>query len=462
MHLCAWGDASKNLVRRFDMQTAVDEIHYVGERSRALNWIICDANFGILERDIELARHIRQVRDAHGYPKTCHVWLAKNVTERNLEIGKILGDMVVPVMAVQSLDDEVLRNIKQSNISTETYVQYQRQFHRIGSTTYSDLIVPLPGETLKSHVAGLSKLFSHGVDEIACHNMRLLAGAEANSDETRETFGFRTRYRLIHGDAGIYGREVRAEIRSFEYEDPLRSTTSMTEEQMFYLRKLHVLVDCMWNSRLYRPLLRALALYGVNQVDVLRALLAVADGSSPVDIEADARADVRRFFAAFEQASRSEWFDSAEEIEVYFARPENFQRLLDQEFEKLNIQYSVVLLNRFKPSFDRVIADLCRSFDTVPHDVLEPVCAYAFAQFPGLDATGTERALFIPDNLDRLNDRTVGDFAPSTSLRRITFVEDERRAELRRLIVEARGRTLSRDPQHAAHHARLTTTEAVA
>ena len=140
---CAWGSASKDLVRRMDLDVALEEIKYVGEKSEAKNWIVCDANFGLLKRDVELARAIRKVKDEKGRPDKCDIWLAKNTTDRNLEIAEIMGDMIVPVMAVQTLADEVLKNINRDNISTDTYAAYQRRFHSIGSKTYSDVIVPL-------------------------------------------------------------------------------------------------------------------------------------------------------------------------------------------------------------------------------------------------------------------------------------------------------------------------------
>ena len=133
---CAWGSASKDLVRRMDFDIAIEEIKYVGAMSNAKNWIVCDANFGLLKRDINLAKAIREVKNQTGSPDKCHIWLAKNVTDRNLEIAEILGDMIVPVMAVQSLAPDVLKNIKRDNINTETYAAYQNRFHSIGSRTY--------------------------------------------------------------------------------------------------------------------------------------------------------------------------------------------------------------------------------------------------------------------------------------------------------------------------------------
>jgi radical SAM superfamily enzyme YgiQ (UPF0313 family) len=433
---CAWGMASKDLVRRFDLDMALDDIEYVSARSRARNWIFCDANFGILKRDVEIAQAIRGARDRTGFPHKCHIWLAKNVTDRNLEIGAILGDMTVPVMAVQSLDDQVLANIKRDNISTDTYVEYQKKFHAQGSRTYSDLIVPLPAETLDSHLAGLRSLFSFGVDIIQNHNMRLLAGAETNSTETRERFGFRTRYRLIHGDAGAYRAPDGTALRCFEYEESLRETTTMSENDLFYLRKLHFLVDFAWNIEVYRPLLKALQSYGVNPVDALQKLLDDAAG--------DAGGRLADFFADFDRRSRDEWFDSAEAIEACFADPREFQRLLDQEFEKLNILFSVIALKDYKRDFDRAMKRIAKGFGIVPRAVLDPVAALSFAAFPPLASTKRERVVEAPGNLGDLTPETAADFAPAETPRTYRFVEGPRRGELRKLIGATQSRTLSK------------------
>ena len=99
---CAWGAASKNVVRQLELDSVHSEIAYVSARSTARNWIFCDANFGMLKRDVEIARAIRRRRDETGLPRNCHIWLAKNANVRNLEIGSILGDMIVPVMACKA------------------------------------------------------------------------------------------------------------------------------------------------------------------------------------------------------------------------------------------------------------------------------------------------------------------------------------------------------------------------
>ncbi len=427
---CAWGSASKDLVRRIDLDQSLAEIAYVGERSSAANWIICDANFGILPRDIELAKAIRKVKDERGAPSKCHIWLAKNVTDRNLAIGEILEDMIEPVMAVQSLDEVVLKHIKRDNISLDTYIKYQERFHRIGSRTNSDLIVPLPGETLQTHLKALGTLMDVGVDVIANHNMRLLAGAETNSQDTRDRFSFWTRYRLIHGDAGEYRAPGGEIVRAFEYEESLRSTEVMSEEELFYLRKLHFLVDFCWNFEIYRPLLNVGQLYGISPIDVLVVLLK--------------RDDLAAFFVEFDASSHAEWFDSAQQIEGYFSEPQNWARLLNHEFEKLNIQFSVIALRDHKSAFDGAIEQTMRSFAAVPEDILSEVATVTFALFPPINQAAPSEPIIVPENLLSLHSAHLGQFRLAQQRLALHLVETKSRSDLRSIIASAQGSTLSK------------------
>ncbi len=433
---CAWGAASKDLVRRMDLDQALAEIAYVGQRSDARNWIVCDANFGILKRDVEIAKAIRGVKDTTGAPDKCHIWLAKNVTERNLEIGEIFGDMTVPVMAVQSLDDGVLKKIKRDNISLDTYADYQRKFHSIGSRTYSDLIVPLPGETLATHMAALGELMRLGVDIIQNHNMRLLAGAETNDPETRRDYDFASRYRLIHGDAGIYRDPMGREIRAFEFEESLRATDSMTEAELFHLRKVHFLVDFAWNLEAYKPLLKAAASHGADPTAIIEAVLARA--AAP---EHDATA---RFLAQLDAYSHDEWFDSEQAIVDYFAETENFRRLIEQEFEKLNIMFSVVLLRDAKAAFDDHFETVIRDTGAVPAEMLSAVARHSFALFPPLDTDAATASVDLPENYFDLNFDRPNGIELSGRSREFALVESPKRREVRELLGDSRHKTLSK------------------
>jgi len=432
---CAWGMASRNLVRRFSLETALAEIAYVGERSSARNWVVCDANFRILKRDVKIAQAIRDVKDNTGTPEQCHTWLAKNVTARNLEIAEILGDMVVSVMAVQSMDEDVLKAIKRDNISLDTYQSYQEKFHAIGSTTYSDVIVPLPGETLETHLDGLRKLFDFDVDIIQNHNCRMLAGCELNSLESRERWGFRTRYRLIHGDAGSYKAGPNETIECFEYEESLRETATMSEAELFFLRKVHFLVDFCWNGGVYKPILKYLrSQCGISPVDVFIELCGNLEGHKANDLAS--------FWKSFDEFSQCEWFDSRESIETYFSDPANFKKLTGGDFEKINILYGIIAIRDFKPQFDAVFRWIFERSVSNNDENCRDFASVTFARFPPLHATPDESDFIVA--LD-----VVGYFDLHQTLEaehsiRISLKPESAREKIKAVLTQSEGMTISK------------------
>ncbi len=58
---CDWGSATLQKVTRFDPQRVIDEVEYIAG-TQAPVIFIADANFGMLEQDIEIARGIVEIR----------------------------------------------------------------------------------------------------------------------------------------------------------------------------------------------------------------------------------------------------------------------------------------------------------------------------------------------------------------------------------------------------------------
>lgn len=440
---CAWGSASKDLVRQFDIETILAEIEYVSQRSPARNWIFCDANFGMLQRDVTIAQAIRKAKDSRGLPEQCHIWLSKNTTDRNLAIGRILAEMTVPVMAVQSFNPETLSAIKRGNIALTTYEAYQQSFHKIGSSTYSDLIVPLPNETLATHLDALAKLFFLRVDIVANHNLRLLAGSELNLNSSREKYQFRARYRLIHGDAGRYATPSSGYIDAFEYEESLRETTTFSEPELFYLRKIHFLVDFCWNSKTYAPLLKLLLSHGVNPVEVFKRILASLNPKI-VENEAEHWKRIRMFFDSFDADSRGEWFDSKEAIEEFFSNSDNFDRLIDQQFDKLNILYSILALRDYKPAFDYVFAEIATTFDCIPTTTLQSCATICFNLFPSLQSNVPPLVDTIEGCLVRCFSHSAQDAVCKMAAVKVRVAESKDRDDVRRLLLDPAGACISK------------------
>ena len=439
---CSWGSASKSSIRKFNSDTILEEIDYIGKRSQSHRWMVADANFGILKRDMEIARAIRRVKDQHNYPETCHIEMAKNVSDRNIEITRILGDMVQPNMALQSMNEEVLANIKRSNISNEAYFAHQQKFQELGSNTVSEFIVPLPGEKLETHKNAIDKLCQMGISSIINHNLRLLEGAEASSEETRQTYKFRTRYRLIHGDAGIYPTPDGTEIRAFEYEESLRETATMSEAELFYLRKLHFLLEFFWNLNVYKPLMELVARYEMSVMAVLDRVLDIAD--DPDSSLGEHGRKVAEFFDQFDEKSRAEWFDSPEEIEAHFYDEDNFKRLINHEYEKLNILFSVILLKDYKPAFDSVVKYAVEGLGKIPEPVLTDVSDYTIALFPSLETRVEDMELSLPENFEELMTGSVADYVRSPKSEFFQFTDSPQRKEMLKILSSTKDKALSK------------------
>ena len=289
----------------------------------------------------------------------------------------------------------------------------------MGSTTHSDLIIPLPGESLESHYSGLRKLFDVGVDIIMNNNMRMLPGTEMNSQKTRIKFNFKTRYRLIHGDSGCYKSADGKEIKTFELEESLRATNTMSEDEVFKLREVHFLVEFMWNFQIYSDLLKVAKKFKINQLDLIIKFL--EKGKKDLNLQ--------NFWIQFDKASKGEWFNSRKEAEEFFSKKENFENLINQEYEKLNIQFSIVILKDYKKYFDEVLVETIKDFGAVPEYLIKDVSKIVFAQFPPFSAGNIDIKSKInfknihKENLDEDKDSTFYNYHFPVSIKQKKIIK---------------------------------------
>jgi len=197
---CNWGSATVSKVNRFGLDRVMEELDYIASRVRDNdNLTVADANFGILKRDLEIAEKIESLWQSHGYPAHIQLWYTKNSSRRTIEIGRILGKKVRFLLAIQSLNEEVLANIKRDNIKLETYEELTVYARENSLLTASDIIVGLPGEDLASVKSSMETLHRRGVEKVDVFSLMLIPGTELYSRKTRRRFGLKTMHRLAQG-----------------------------------------------------------------------------------------------------------------------------------------------------------------------------------------------------------------------------------------------------------------------
>ena len=217
---CNWGSATVSKVNRFSLDRVMEELEYIAEHVRDTdNLTVADANFGILKRDLEIAEKIESLWQRHGYPAHIQLWYTKNSSRRTIDIGRVLGKKVRFLLAIQSLNEEVLANIKRDNIKLETYEELTVYARKKSLLTASDIIVGLPGEDLPSVKSNMETLHRRGVEKVDVFSLMLIPGTELYSQESRDRFGMKVMHRLAQGCIIDVDGEVIAETEELVVEN---------------------------------------------------------------------------------------------------------------------------------------------------------------------------------------------------------------------------------------------------
>ena len=321
---CAWGTMLPR-IRTRPLDQVLEEIEYIAEKSAGqATWIFCDSNFGILPRDVEIAKKVREVMDKKGYPKNVIVWQSKNTPGRNIEITELLGGNKRGLIAIQSADPKVLDNIGRGAIKMSGIKEQIDYFHNKNLEVGTDVMMGLPGDNAKSHYDTLAAAFDMGFDYIATLNTMLLQGTKYESDEYRQRYGVKTKYRPIFGAYGKYDNKI-----VFEIEESVRATKDMSEEELNNFKIHHWLIFFVWNYGIFKPILLLGKKQGINPEIIIDELSLT---KNPI---------LRNFFDRIKKESMEEWFKTKEEMISFYEQPENFNNLVNG-FARLNVFYAAL------------------------------------------------------------------------------------------------------------------------
>ncbi|MEP1743580.1 MAG: radical SAM protein [Kangiellaceae bacterium] len=164
---CDWGSATMQKIRKFDVERVRQEIEWIGRHNIKVLWI-ADANYGVFDRDIEIAQMIVDTKQKYGFPREVVVNYTKNTTSRLVEIIKIFsaGNIISQgIISIQTTDSQTLEVINRKNIKTKKYDELTKIFAAANLPLSTDLMIGLPGSTLESFEKDLQRYID--VDVIA-------------------------------------------------------------------------------------------------------------------------------------------------------------------------------------------------------------------------------------------------------------------------------------------------------
>jgi putative methyltransferase len=182
---CDWGSLTYNKVKKFDLERVFAELEWIGKNKCGFV-SITDANFGMfVERDNAIADKLLEVQDKYGYPYTFSVAWAKN---QKAEVFDIVFKLIKSpkfnqglTVSVQSMDLDVLENIKRKNLDQHKIADIFELCDKNNVPVYTEVILGLPGETKQTWKENFWKLFRAGNHTgVTILHAQMLENAEMN------------------------------------------------------------------------------------------------------------------------------------------------------------------------------------------------------------------------------------------------------------------------------------------
>lgn len=159
---CDWCFSTK--LNLFPMERIKKELEWFA--AHKAEYIFCaDANFGILERDLEIAQMVVDVKTRTGYPIIFNGCYAKNSDDIVFAISKLLFEHKAnkaATLAYQSMNVTALENVNRKNFTVANFSKLLQKYNEAGIPTYTEMILGLPGETYESFCMGLCDLIEAG------------------------------------------------------------------------------------------------------------------------------------------------------------------------------------------------------------------------------------------------------------------------------------------------------------
>ena len=186
---CDWGGLTYSKLKKFPEEKVLQELHWMAHNK--MDYVtIADANFGVFtDRDMKFTEELVALQKEFGYPQVVDATWYKNSSEEIMEIVKKFissGFNRGLTLSVQSMDMDVLEEIKRRNMEFSNLKHIFDICNREQIPSYTELILGLPKETFESWSKGLCDVIEMGQhNAIESWLAQLLENAHLNTPGQR-------------------------------------------------------------------------------------------------------------------------------------------------------------------------------------------------------------------------------------------------------------------------------------
>ena len=308
---CVEGMSYYTKIYRNNQEKIKSELNYIGSKMQQVKnkggrndlWLV-DSNFGMYNEDLETCKSIAECQTKYSWPEYIQCDTGKNNKPRVLSAARLVKGAIRLSGSVQSLDSDVLKNIKRSNISGDSLMQLAVEAAEIDADSRSEIILGLPGESLKSHFQTIDTVIDAGCNHVNTYQLMMLPGTEIDSPETRQQYEMKTRFRILPRCFGYYN-VLGKQVVAAEIEEVCVSTNTLSFEDYIKCRKMHLLIHIYHNDGLFNTALEFIRFLKLSPYRWLELLF-----------EEKMIGGVKELFEKYEQDTRQElWLNHNELVQ---------------------------------------------------------------------------------------------------------------------------------------------------
>lgn len=349
---CVDGIADRTKVYRKSIERFEQELEYVAQRYKGKVLTLADLNFGMYRQDLDASRAIAKVKDDYDYPYHLQVSTGKNQKARVLDCAEILEGSLRLAASVQTLDADVLKNIKRQNISVDNLIEVTKQANSLNANSYSEVILGLPGDTREKHFKTVFQLADAGLKFIPLYTLMLLEGTVLATDEERGRWEIGTQYRVVPRCFGTYQFKDR-QILSAEFEEVCVYTNTLPHEDYLECRSLALTMGLFYQDRILFELYGFLGTLGISPSAMLSVLHERRMSLSPA---------LTDLYRSFDDATESELWEDLSELESFTKTdPETIERYVTGELgNNVLFRHRAIALLNFVDDIHNVAFEVAR------------------------------------------------------------------------------------------------------
>ena len=338
---CTDGSDDVRMVNQFTSKRVDNELKYIAKKvpKNTHSLHISDLNFGMYSKDMDVCETINHIQKEYDYPKFVKVTSGKNRQERISEAIQKLGGSTYMSLSVQSLNDQILSNIKRDNISSEKLISLGPTLKKQGLDTVCDVILGLPGETYETHIQTVRDVMRANIDWINIWTLMLLDGSELNTPKEREKWNLNVKYRIIPRD---FTKLKNGKI-VLEIEPVAIGSNTLSFDEYLELRLLSLLIKISASTPCYQSLFKFLNFYQIETFDLVYSMLKNIK-TAPKNLQ--------NFFNQFLERSSDELWDTETELLEHFQNQDEYDKLLSGESgQNLAFYFHALAISEHMPEY---------------------------------------------------------------------------------------------------------------